>query len=281
MLKVIRGTGFFSCTSERLIGILDFFNSQHVLPSYVDSSNQYCLYKRVNDNRDITDIYFTNTDDPIEFKKNLTILRNASGNTSEDQFANYKYLNYVDLKPFIQKYFSPSPLIQSIVSNMEQKYAIDYNNTCLLFYRGNDKVIETLPPTYDEFVEKARHIQENNPGIRFFIQSDETEFIERMTREFPSSFYCKHEIRHMKRGEFSLDFAYRELNNIYSIYYMAITLMMARCKYIVCTSGNCSLWILLYRGHANNLYQYLSQKEYIYGRKNELYDPSQTNFWLE
>ena len=31
--------------------------------------------------------------------------------------------------------------------------------------------------------------------------------------------------------------------------YLAITIIMSRCKYIICGSGNYDIWIMLYRGN--------------------------------
>ena len=52
-------------------------------------------------------------------------------------------------------------------------------------------------------------------------------------------------------------------------------------KYIVSTSGNCSKWMVFYRGNANNVYQYLNPKQYIYNQLNKDYNPNKTNFWIE
>ena len=35
---------------------------------------------------------------------------------------------------------------------MEKKYNINYNNICVLFYRGNDKITETLLCNYNEYL---------------------------------------------------------------------------------------------------------------------------------
>ena len=50
-------------------------------------------------------------------------------------------------------------------------------------------------------------------------------------------------------------------NNEFSKYYLAITMIMSECKYVVCgSSGNCSIWIMFYRGNADNVYQFLEDK---------------------
>ena len=55
---------------------------------------------------------------------------------------------------------------------------------------------------------------------------------------------------------------------------------MSKAKLLICTSGNVSLWIALFRGNNNNIYQYLSPNEYIYSVKNKDYDPNKTMFWI-
>jgi hypothetical protein len=44
----------------------------------------------------------------------------------------------------------------------------------------------------------------------------------------------------------------------FSKYYLAITIIMSKCKYIICGSGNCSIWIMFYRENANNVFQNLN-----------------------
>jgi hypothetical protein len=93
------------------------------------------------------------------------------------QYNNFYQLDYSEITPFIIKYFSPSDKIKNVMVNIEKKYNIDYNNICVLFYRGNDKNRETQICDYIEYVYKAEEILLINPNVIFLIQSDETEFI--------------------------------------------------------------------------------------------------------
>jgi hypothetical protein len=103
---------------------------------------------------------------------------------------------------------------------------------------------------------KASQILLEHPQTKFLIQSDETEFIETMTPRFPS-FYFKDEIRHMPKQLSTVDKIYKGTNYKFSKYYLAITIIMSKCKFIVCGTGNCSLWIMLYRENADNIYQFI------------------------
>jgi hypothetical protein len=153
----------------------------------------------------------------------------------------------------------PSQATEKSFSSTDEK--MNYENICVLFYRGNDKAIESKLCGYEEYVHYSELIYEKNPNIQFLIQSDETEFIEFMTNKYPNnSFYFKDEIRHIKKQMNTVDKIFKENNYIFSKYYLAITIMMSKCKYIICGSGNCSIWIMLYRGNSNNICQNINGK---------------------
>jgi hypothetical protein len=243
--------GFFSNCTLRLFDIILYFNSTKKLPLFVDSSSQFEWYK-LNETQNITYEYFLysidydiNYENPIDFKEQY-------------QYIDYKNIKFDSLTPFIKKYFSPSKNIEGSIKFIENKYNIEnYDNICVLFYRGNDKSTERELPSYNNFIIKARTLYRENNNIKFLIQSDEKEFIETMIKEFPNnSFYFKDEIRSIhKNNDLSVDKINNETNFIYSQYYLAITIIMSKCSYVVCTTGNCSLWISLYRGNSNNIFQ--------------------------
>ena len=252
-LVVKNVSGFFSNCSVKFNLITNFINYHKSLPNSIECSDQFQWYK-VED-RDITYEYFEHYDN-IEMNINPFIPINYH---ISYQFVDYSKLEYANLCPIIEKYFAPSEQIKNIINKMETKYNIDYNNICVLFYRGNDKNTETYICGYDEYIEKAKQILSKNPNILFLIQSDETEFIELILFLFPNnSFYFKDEIRHIHKCNSTVDIIMKDKNYVFSKYYLAITIIMAKCKYLVCGSGNCSLFILLYRGNSNKMYQNLN-----------------------
>jgi hypothetical protein len=62
--------------------------------------------------------------------------------------------------------------------------------------------------------------------------------------------------------DISLDITMKEMNSEFSQYYLSITIIMSKCKYIICGSGNCSIWIMLYRENNKNVYQNNNGKWY-------------------
>ena len=251
MLRITHSCGFFSCCSVRLSEIVGFINLHKQLPSIVDSSEQFRWYKNdTNYNRDITFDYFEN-DNVTDV--DITVPINYH---HEHQYINYSDLDYKSLTPLVKKYFYPSIEINENINRIEKKYNLNYENICVLFYRGNDKNRETSKCGYDEYLNYANQLLEKDQNIVFLIQSDETEFIEFMTNQFPNnSFYFRDEIRHMNKCDDTVDMRMRSQNYEFSKKYLAITIIMSKCKYIICGSGNCDVWIMLYRGNNKNVIQ--------------------------
>ncbi|MFC1771786.1 hypothetical protein ACFL3A_00375 [Pseudomonadota bacterium] len=278
-----KGTGFFSCCTVRLREIVLYFNVYKQLPEEVDCSNLFTLFQRMQ-GVDITSEYFKERGGvTINYSKRIYI----TSTKDEDQYSNYKKLNFQDINLFIEKYFTPSDNVTKIIKSLEAKYHINYHNLCALYYRGNDKSLETNAPSYDDFIEKSKELKEKNPSICFLIQSDEKEFIEAMQKHFPNSIVFKDETKAIARSADNVVNVHGTLDDIntnsnfeYLLNFLAITIIISKCKHIICTSGNCSYWVILYRGNANNVQQYLSPKEYIYGLKNYQFDKNKNVFWL-
>lgn len=251
-LCVTHNSGFFSCCMVKLHAIINYINTRKKLPMRVDSSAQFEWYKKPGEH-DVTYKYFMHPDNiPFEPQTLLVIPFHHSY-----QFINYSRLRYGMIVPSVRKYFTPSVEIRRIVAHMEKKYSLDYNNLCVLFYRGNDKSSELLLCNYNEYVTQARRVLDKYPETKFIIQSDETEFIEFMENSFPGSIVFQDEIRHMPKCNNTVDKVMTDNIEKYSMYFLAITLIMSRCRFVVCGSGNCSLWIMLYRENTNGVFQNL------------------------
>jgi hypothetical protein len=250
--------GFFSCASVRLDAIIQYYNRFEKLPEAVDSTGQFCLYKRAGDHeRDIALLYFCETaasnvvvmsPPPVYFKENY-------------QGYQYNTINFASILPFVRNYFTPTAEILQAVDYIEKKYAINYKNTCVLFYRGLDKATEFVVPSYQQVFTHARKVAP--AGARFLIQSDELDFIEAAMTDFgPDAFVFADESRVARRQIGSVDkmFYDRGENFYYSQLFLAIVLVMAKCKHVLCNTGNISMWICLYRGGATNVHQYWGGK---------------------
>lgn len=283
VLKITHNAGFFSCMTIRLEKILEYVNQYHQLPEIIDSSAQFYYYKSVPNSRaDITHKFIKDT---LPFSP--TIDQNPIRVTDlpdEQQFSDYSKLNYTLITPFISKYFSVSDAVDHQVKIMEDKYQIQYDQLCVLFYRGLAKYWETQLASYDEYIDKAKEITKPYPNMRILLQSDETEFFDIAGKKLTNTFIFKDEISHTSRinaeripdVERSLPY-HKRIDH--AIKFLAIVKIMAKAKYVVTYSGNAGLWICLYRGNSKGVYQYIHHKKEIFGVENKSFNPSQTNYW--
>jgi len=257
-IKQHPGQGFFSCCTIHLQRILDYYNEKQKLPQQVDSSQQFMFYKTPqNWNEDIKHEYFELYEvPPATPDYNYSLPIKTTHLQQEEQYSDYRWLNYTALQPFIQTYFSPSVQIKQLIENILSKYQIDLSNTCVLFHRGNDKATEIKLPSYEQYIEAAQKIRTKHPNIRFLVQSDETGFLDTMKQTFPDNhviFYD--EIRHIPKSLTTVDKQLRYQNSVMSKWFVAIIYVMSRCEYVICNSGNCSYWIAMFRGNCHNLVQ--------------------------
>ena len=258
-LTVEHSAGFFSCCNVLLEKMIQYVNQYHVLPEKIDSVGLFTWYKPTNIpyTTDIMSEYFT----PLTISENIYQENKEIRTTDkpvEYQFVNYQFLNFKDVQPLVTRYFSPSLSINTRISTIQTKYKIDFEQTCVLFHRGNDKVKEINIPSYDQYIQSAKSLLRLHPNLRFLIQSDETEFLDQMKLSFPDNhviFYD--EIRHIpSNATTTVDRVFFSENFVMSKNFLAITYIMSKCTYVICNSGNCSLWIALFRGNADNIIQF-------------------------
>lgn len=254
ILRTQHNAGFFSCCTVRLINIIDYFNTHKFLPYRVDSSAQFYFYKD-NPREDLTATFFADESlfGNIKYTKEIKII------STDDSvhFPDYRTVNYDDLGPFVRKYFSPSPLIQKKIAAYEDKYRLDYENTCLVYYRGNDKITEVHCPPYDVIINKTRKFKEEHPQVKFLCQSDELEFIEYFKKHFPGTIVIS-EIKPIRKAVVNPSFILPSSERkAFAANFLALAHFFAKIKYVITTTHNTAFWICLFRGHSRDVYQHL------------------------
>lgn len=272
--KSTSGSGLFANCAKRLQWIIDYILLYKKLPVKVHDNKGYAIYKSSNIPKESYSVafYFFNSlvknkinkyEKSRHFKSFYKYISQKRF-SMRSQYSIYKSFSFSMYQRLIQIYFKTPKIIENYKKNIETKYLIDYNNTCVLFHRGNDKITETKICSYEEQYQKALKIYNANNKIQFLIQSDETEFIEFMISKFPfNSFYFRDEILHKNKSKrIQVIRSHSDLKEkiIYSQLYFAITIIMSKCSHIICGSGNCDFWILMFRGHSRNVIQYLKGK---------------------
>jgi len=182
-LTITHNAGFFSCCSIRLERIMQFYNEHQRLPDIVNSSQQFATYK-TDKSVDLIPFFFKEQPSPLPWPGRSMAITNTN---IEPQYSPYHLLELDDIIQFRDRYFTPSDHVLAIAATLEKKYALDYANTCAVFYRGNDKYRETVIAPYQEFYDRCSDVQDQHNGVRFLVQPDESEFLYFFQRHFPNS----------------------------------------------------------------------------------------------
>jgi hypothetical protein len=239
--------GFFSYCSIALIQILNYFNNNNKLPENIDMSELFTFFK-LDETQDISNIFFQKNNDLIKINKtnNINII---------DQYDDYHNINFLFYTIIINNYFLLSDEINNIIINIEKKYNINYDNTCCVFYRGNDKITETMLPNYDDVILKIKSVLNFDNNSTYLLQSDETEFFDFFKSILSQYIIFNDEIKHIHRRKTSINHITDYPTRLFLIKnFVAIVKIMSKCKYIFCNAGNISFWITIFRGNHNNLY---------------------------
>lgn len=252
MIRVTHNCGFFSCLSVKLHHILDYFNREKKLPEIVDSSEQFIIYKPLNSlSNDITYEFFKrveNEESNINYTKSIVY-------DWDNQFKEYKNLIIDELSPFISNYFSPSDKILDVRDYLINKYSIEPEKICAVYYRGSDKFQETQLDNYQTYIDKMREIT----GLTYLVQSDDQAFIDKVLECFKNVIIIKENITsYTKIGIHNEQNG--DTNYLMIHFFLATIHIMSKCKYFICSSSNCSVWTVYYRGNSENVIQNLNKK---------------------
>ena len=282
--------GCFSCCTVKFHNIVMYCKIFNKLPEFIECEKQFSYYKSYDiiqeDEKKQIEKRTSYSNNAIIGKKNYTDITpllfiidenvniyNHCNFNIDLQYYDYRILDYTNITPYIKKYFKLSDEVYKCVDFLEKKYNIDYNKTFSIFFRGNDKQLEINQPSYKEMIDKVRLVSgKEDSDIKFLIQTDEKEFLNECMEEFKNNCIYFNEIPQINKsnsGNILLDVSENKIQILQ--FFIASLYIISKTNKIFCTSGNCELWIMLFRTNCNNIYQYLNNKEYVYGQKNQKY----------
>jgi hypothetical protein len=244
--------GFFSYCNMSLMQIFRFLAEKRYLPSYVDMSEMFTMFKK-DETKDISSLFFKQKVNASYFLEKI-----AEEMKNDMQFTNYKNLKLEYVIPIFSSFFIPSDEIMKRKENIEKKYKLDKENTLCIFYRGLDKSTETILPTYQDVLDKVK-MEVKDDNVKYLLQSDETEFFDFFSLSLKNNIIFHDEIKHVRKQKTSINHITDMDTKLELIKnFLAIVLIMSECKKVFFISGNISLWITLFRRNTQNIYQYLN-----------------------
>lgn len=252
ILEVDFTSGFFSTCYILLHHIMVYHQNTKKLPTL----NNFKLWNTYKDeNVDISHRFFKNEQTLKEIEPEYFSTANC-----EHQFSDYSLINYNYSNKIIDNYYSPSDEILTIKDTILNKYNIDLTKTISICYRGLDKKRETNLPTHEEMLEKLTQVKNLYPNHKILVQSDEIEFCEFILSKFPDSIVIE-ETKKINWSEYqgAIQYTIPGGERVVSAQnFLAVMYILSKSDVVILNSGNVGLWICLFRGSYNNVYQYLN-----------------------
>ena len=287
-LSPVFTSGFFSTCTVALNQIILAYNNEREFPSLCTTSLMEWYKEDESLDSDIWEEFFKPSThqflNPSDFSEKITFTDFMNCDDGDftylGQFSPYEKIGYKDVLPIVNSYFSPSLKTRERVNFFLEKYGIDPDKTIGVYYRGNDKLMEANPPSYEDYKERIEKVLAENPGCKLLIQTDEREFLNYATSIYPESIFVQElpvidksyewqvswTIENGKRTNFGIDF-------------MSIALILSKCKRLILNSCNVSMWVCLYRGSSEGVDQYLNPRKYFYLNDYKYYFESE-NKWF-
>lgn len=235
-LVVTHNAGVTSCLSVRLDKIVRFRKENTRWPASVDSTAQFKNY-------------WANPDSPIDARL-LRVLPPESPDFPLPVFHhNHQFLDYFRLDPRIfpvaAHFCHPSAEVEEVAAEIAERMA----GRTVVHYRGNDKVKERPRVTYDAMFEAARIL-----GGPYWVLTDEQEFLESFYETFPDSDHLEF-LPAITRNDNASVKGLPMDRPLFAVRFLAALYAQRHAKKIVVTTGNTSLWAVLWRGHARSVWQ--------------------------
>jgi len=241
------GTGLCSCLSVRLHDAVEFYKQNGQYPLNIDSSMQYWLYRDYKDHR-IDKVLM----DDYRRVENMPFINFNHG-------WQYSFYDEVQLPELSKLALIVCPISNRVGDKSYNFINILQNRTAVL-YRGNDKVKELPATPYESMFEMALASESKS----FLVQTDEAEFYEAFKSRYPDT--IRYEELGMINRNADAYYLPKENKEGFAVSFIAALRALGHANKIITTTGNTSLWMMFFRGHTRNVWQYNS----IYKRWKKL-----------
>lgn len=248
--------GFFSCCSVILASLVHHHVNNNSLPPAICTKDLFMCYKTLDDK--YTDIYsrFFKLDESVNLPDDINFLPEDKGDNRcfhynyPDQLP-YESLDYDILTPLIHRYFQPSDMVKAYVDRIMTDNSLDVDNTCVLYYRGLDKHKEYTLASYNEYINKVKQIQQQDPDVAVLIQTPEQDFLEYALEKLTGAKYIPtNKTTYKKHAENLHHIQHVDYEDI--LHFNATVHIMSKCKYIITGRDNTACWLRLLRGNCSD-----------------------------
>jgi hypothetical protein len=251
-ISISHSSGFFSNCSVSLHAIIQYYNEKKRLPSCVNFRNTFHKFKdRECQNDDVYPEYFMERDRPT-----ITFYRTVDFPLYS--LFDYREQSYSAIKPFLERYFSPSRAAIGKELKLKEKYNLQPDKIVTVCYRGTDKHHDTPIGSFETFLDATKRVLDKEPGLGILVQTDQQQFLD-YARTQLGSVIAFEELPRTTTGTVMHNLI-TDRKIEWTQTFLGATHLIAQSRYLVLHTGNVARWMCLYRGHSERVLQYFHRR---------------------
>ncbi len=162
----------------------------------------------------------------------------------------YPSLPLAAFSPSVTRWFTFRGFIKERSIALEERYGIDPERTLAVFCRGTDKSTETALADPAEIARLVNRFGADHDSI--IVQTDDETILERLTEEIAFEVVTFTELpRYSADADPHLASQFHDAELLDD--FLSAVLLLSRCRTVIVTTSNVSLWIALLRGNSDGL----------------------------
>jgi hypothetical protein len=221
-----------------------------IVPDKIDYSMGFKHFKK-DPNQDIYPLFHQiDEKQPIDLFANIDI---PDANKFQKNLYNFEVYNQI-----IKRFFNPSDIINDRKNYLLEKYQIDTSKTISVLYRGTDKGTELKLANPEQYMAATKSLLSQNSDFKVLLQTDQTQVIHYFHEELKDRLVIFEETPSTTSNR--VIWSLMEQNGADSIdwsqWFDAALRCVSDCKYVVNHTGNVGMFMNLYRGDLEGVYQF-------------------------
>lgn len=167
----------------------------------------------------------------------------------------YRFIDFKTSTEIIENYFCLSPMVLSRAATIQRDLPVPPEKLVALCLRGTDKGSEVRQSRLSRYVRKARRVARLNPGVRIWIQTDQSQLRDDLLEKIGPSAFALDVLPTTEGSNVIHKLKAPTDKHQLAIDLVSITWLMSRAAQVITYTGNVGYWIALFRGNAHGLHQ--------------------------
>lgn len=248
-LDCMWNSGFYSNQTQAFLSTLILL-SHGIIPDKISYAMGFKRLKKDPDRDIFPDFYKIDPRVSVQLLKTVTL---PDENRKQFDLYDFEYYN-----PVVQRFFGPSDVILDRKNQLLNKYKINPSETIAVLYRGTDKYTEVRLGDPQAYLHTVRQILQQTNAKKVLVQTDQTQILDFFKKELGDMVVYFEETPTTTNKDSMISNMENSKGDMtdWMQWFDAALRCVSNCAFVVNHTGNCGLWMNLYRGNTINVFQF-------------------------